>query len=180
MQSIDFKAELRDIDAARAQCRALDGRRLGVLRQTDTYYRMIDGRLKQRRATGERTEWIYYHRPDRVTPRMCNYTVLTDPQARRRWGTRSLTPWLVVRKLREVWMTGQVRIHLDEVDDVGRFLEIEAPVTRSLDVRACHRVIDDLREAFAPALGEAIAVSYADLMEQVVEQRRRDEAGGAA
>ena len=48
MQNIEFKAELRDIDAARIQCTVLDARHIGQLRQTDTYFRMPDGRLKKR------------------------------------------------------------------------------------------------------------------------------------
>ena len=45
MQNIEFKAELRNLEAARAQCKALDAQRIGLLRQTDTYYKLPDGRL---------------------------------------------------------------------------------------------------------------------------------------
>ena len=90
MQNVEFKAELRDVDAARAQCRLLDARLLGLLRQTDTYYRLPDGRLKRRQSTGERTEWILYHREDCVSPKTSTFTIFSDAQARRRWGTRSL------------------------------------------------------------------------------------------
>ena len=37
---------MRDIDAARAQCRALNARHVAVIRQVDTYYRLPDGRMK--------------------------------------------------------------------------------------------------------------------------------------
>jgi adenylate cyclase class IV len=166
MQNIEFKAELRDLEGARRQCRVLAAQRIGHLRQTDEYYRLTDGRLKRRTAPGEPVEWIYYHRPDRVSPKMSHYTILSEEQALRRWGTGSLHAWVTVRKTRELWMLGAVRIHLDEVDELGRFLEIEAVLSRARHVPACHQEVQRLRMLFAPVLGEPVAVSYADLVEQ--------------
>jgi adenylate cyclase class IV len=165
MQNIEYKAELRNIEAARAQCAALGAERLGTLRQTDTYFKLTDGRLKRREAPGEPTVWVYYHRPDRAGARMSNYTLLSEEQARRRWGTASLPEWLAVVKTRELWMLGQVRIHLDEVDDLGTFIEFEGMVSREFDVQACHAAVARLRETFEPVMGESIAVSYCDLAE---------------
>jgi adenylate cyclase class IV len=169
MQNIEFKAELRDVEGARRQCEVLGAQRIGNLRQTDVYYRLTDGRLKRRSAPGEPVEWIYYHRPDRVSPKMSNYTLFTEEQALRRWGTCSLHPWVTVRKTRELWMLGSVRIHLDEVDDLGRYIEFEAVVSRDHDVRECHGQVQQLRAAFAPLLGEPVAVSYCDLIQQAAE-----------
>jgi adenylate cyclase class 2 len=166
MQNIEFKSELRDIEAARAQCRSLGAERIGVLEQTDQYFRLTDGRLKRREAPGEPIEWIYYHRPQHVRPRMCNYSILTEEQAHRRWGTASLKTWIIVRKSRELWMLDNVRIHLDEVAELGRFLEFEAIVSQEHDVKACHEAIDRLRDAFRPVLGEPIGVGYVDLLAQ--------------
>jgi adenylate cyclase class IV len=163
MQNIEFKAELRDIEAARQQCRILGAERQGLLQQRDTYFRMTDGRLKKREVKGRQAQWVYYHRPDRVSPRMSNYTLLTDAQAKRRWGTRSLRPWLVVEKARELWLLGDVRIHLDIVKHLGAFIEFEAVVSRRFNVKACHEAIARLRDAFTPLMGEPISVSYSDL-----------------
>lgn len=165
MQNIEFKAELRNLEAARQQCRLLGAQREGRIAQRDTYFRMADGRLKKREVAGKAIQWVYYHRPDRVSPRMSNYTILTDAQAKRRWGTRSLRPWLAIEKSREVWRLGEVRIHLDEVKDLGVFLEIEAAVSRRCNVKACHEGIALLREALGPTLGEPISASYSDLMQ---------------
>ncbi|UCD76132.1 MAG: class IV adenylate cyclase [Phycisphaerales bacterium] len=169
MQNIEFKAELRDMEAARTQCRVLAAQQIGTLHQTDTYFRLPDGRLKKRQAPGEPIEWIFYHRNDRVTPKMCNYTILTDDQARRRWGTESLRKWLTVRKTRELWMIDNVRVHLDHVERLGEFLEFEAIVSQQFDVKECHSAVGELRRMFAPVLGEPIAVSYCDLMQQLAE-----------
>ena len=166
MQNIEFKAELCNRAAARVQCGALGAKHVGSLRQIDTYFTLADGRLKRRDMPGEAPVWIYYHRPDRVRPRMSNYTLLTDEQARRRWGTESLKTWLVVAKTRDLWMLDNVRIHLDDLDDMGSFIEFEAIVSDRHDVRACHRAVEELREAFGPILGESLSASYSDLMEE--------------
>ena len=170
MQNIEFKAELRDIEAARRQCDVLGAQYIGRLRQTDTYYKVVDGRLKRRVAPGEPTEWIYYHRPDRVTPKMSNYSILTEDQAHRRWGTKRLRAWLTVTKTRELWMVEEVRIHLDDVDRLGRFIEFEAVISREFDVQACHRAVGELRQLFAVTMGEPVSTSYSDLIAQLLTE----------
>jgi adenylate cyclase class IV len=172
MQNVEFKAELRDLPAARGQCRAIGAQFIGVLKQVDTYFKLVDGRLKRREAVGEPVEWVYYHRPDRIRPRLCNYTILSDEQARLRWGTHGLREWLTVSKLRELWMIEDVRIHLDRVARIGDFIEFEAMVSRQFDIRQCHEALDELREIFAPTLGEAISAGYSDLMDQVLAESR--------
>lgn len=174
VQNVEFKAELRDVDAARTQCEVIEATRIGYLHQTDTYFRMPDGRLKKREARSsddrdsaqapEPTEWIYYHRHDDVSPRLSNYTILTDLQARRRWGVYSLRPWIAVKKVRELWMLENVRIHLDEVEQLGTFVEFEAIISPEHTERQCRQYVAELREEFAPILGEPIAVSYVDLL----------------
>ena len=168
MHTIEFKAELRDPVVARRQCQILGAVRIGVLQQTDTYYKMHDGRLKQREAPGEPTEWIYYHRRDIVRPRMSTYAILSDAQARRRWGTQSLKPWVVVKKFRELWMLDNVRIHLDEVEQLGTFIEFEAMISKRYDVQACHARINELRRLYGPTLGEPVGPSYSDLIAQTL------------
>jgi adenylate cyclase, class 2 len=172
MQNIEFKAELRNLAAARRQCELLDAQCVRQMQQTDTYFRLPDGRLKKREVPGELVEWIFYHRQDRVSPRMSNYTILNNEQARRRWGTQSLKPWLTVVKTRELWMLGDVRIHLDEVEELGTFIEFEALVSRRFDVKMCHEAVRSLRETFSPLLGESISKSYSDLVEQTLAEKR--------
>ena len=103
---------------------------------------------------------------------MSNYSILTDDQARRRWGTKSLRQWLIVVKKRELWMVDNVRIHLDDVDQLGKFIEFEAIVSKNCDVKECHLAVNHLRELFGPVMGEPVAPSYCDLMAQVESARK--------
>ncbi len=168
MQNIEFKAELRNLEAARVRCRTLGAVPILELEQTDTYYKLPDGRLKRREAPGEPTEWIFYHRKDRIRPALSTFSILSDEQARRRWGADRLDQWLVVKKHRELWMVENVRIHLDTVEELGTFVEFEALVDTHHPVKECQLKVQHLREQFQPQLGEAIAVGYSDLIAQTV------------
>ena len=99
--------------------------------------------------------------------------VCTHAQARRRWGTHSLREWIKVTKTRELWLSGEVRIHLDQVEGLGRFIEFEAKVSHKFDVRECHQVVAQLREMFAQVMGEPVSASYSDLVEQVVAEKTK-------
>lgn len=164
MQNVEYKAELRDIELARSLCRGLGAKYVGELTQIDTYYRVPDGRLKKREATGEPTEYIFYHRLNRSRPKLSHFTIYSEQEARVRFGERPLPVWLVVRKQREIWMYHNVRLHLDRVEHLGNFFEAEALVMPSQHVGKCHERIAQIREQFGMALGEPVSTSYSDMM----------------
>jgi len=139
---------------------------------------MTDGRLKKREAPGEPTEWIYYHRRDIVRPRMSSYAILSDAQAKRRWGSHSLRAWLKVAKKRELWMLENIRIHLDDVLELGKFIEFEAVISKEHDTRECHEMIGELRAVFGPTMGEPVGASYCDLMAQVLAEEEEQDGQG--
>lgn len=164
MINVEFKAELRDRELAQAALRRAGAVRVGRLEQTDTYFRVSDGRLKRREAEGEPTEWIFYDREDRALPKLSRFTIYEEEAALQRFGSRPLPVWVVVNKSRDVWLLGSVRIHLDDVRHLGSFIEIEALVSPKQNVARCHEIVADLRERLGPAMGELISVGYSDLM----------------
>lgn len=169
MLNVEFKAELRDLALARTICRAIRATHIATLRQTDTYYRIPQGRLKKRECEGEPVEYIYYDRANRAQPKLSLFNVYTERQARERYGEQELPIWLVVRKTRELYILDNVRIHLDRVDALGDFIEFEAIVSRTQNVAKCHRDLASLRERLAPAIGEPIALSYSDMLAESAE-----------
>ena len=174
MKNLELKAELRDPDLARMICKKLSASRIGVLRQTDTYFNVARGRLKKResiaveRGVGspEPIEYIFYERPNRVDPKISDYQIYTHEQVRERFGTQPIPLWLQVVKDRELFLYHSVRIHLDHVIDLGWFFEFEILVNEETDLTKAQETAEMLIATFRPALGEPISVSYADLMEQ--------------
>ncbi len=170
MHNVEFKAELRDPDLARSIARQLGATHAGDLRHLDTYYKVASGRLKRREITyadqpeqSAEIEYIFYDRPDQTSPRLSHYVIYDEPTAKERFGTRELPVELTVAKTRCLFLTGPVRIHIDDVEGLGAFVEFEAVVSRAHPVRKCHELVGQLRQHFQPVLGEAIAVSYSDL-----------------
>lgn len=173
MQNLELKAELRDPLVVRAALARLGASHIADVEQTDTYFRVPHGRLKRREAVGAEAgatgepaeiEYIFYHRKDEPGPRISQFTIYDLATARERFGLIDPPTWVVVRKRRQIFMYQNVRIHLDEVEHLGTFLELEALVSPSHDVARCHRTLGEIRQALEPALGELIAISYADLL----------------
>ncbi len=164
MRNIEFKAELRDIDLAHAIARRLGAKHIGQRWQTDTYFRLTDARLKRRETEGEAPEYILYTRANDLRARVSEFTIFSEADAFARFGTLGMPPWVTVRKARDVYLLHHTRIHLDQVDRLGRFFELEAMVLPDHNAGRCHREIERLRADFAPVLGEPVSMSYSDLM----------------
>ena len=174
MKNIEYKAELRDPDLARAIAREIGAKLTVKVQQTDTYYSVASGRLKKREAVAldrgvaapEPAEYIVYERPDRVDLRASDYSIMTETQLRARFGQAPLPVWLTVSKVRELWLWRSVRIHLDKVDHLGWFFEIESLVREPRDEPHAGLLAEQIRATFAPALGEPVSGSYSDLLAQ--------------
>jgi adenylate cyclase class IV len=177
VKNVEYKAELRDFTLARAICARLGARHVVTMRQTDTYYRVAAGRLKKRESVilepdgpiEEPTEVIHYQRADTSEPKLSTFTCYSESEAREHFGTRSLPIWLVVRKVRSLWMLGPTRIHLDTVEDLGTFIEFESMISKSHTQARARAANEKLRAALSPLLGEPIACSYSDLLAMELE-----------
>lgn len=165
MRNLEIKVGLGPLAAVRRRLRALPGaRKEGSFRQTDWYFRVPAGRLKLRQVAGRHDgELIAYLRPDRRAARASDFQRMPTPDAA---GTRRLLDRMLgglscVSKRREVWLYKNARIHLDTVDGLGRFLEIEVVVTDGMSqARALMR---QLRGALGVRVKDLCAGSYAEL-----------------
>ncbi|MBX3026566.1 class IV adenylate cyclase [bacterium] len=160
-RNIEIKARLVDPDAARAVALRVGGRPHAVEEQVDTYVALDGGRrVKIRQIAGGRRERIDYRRPEASGVRASDYTItpLADDAA------LPGEPIVVVRKRREVLLIDNVRLHLDTVDGLGTFLELEAVVDAAHDDAACRAQVDRLMAALGLRAGDLIRASYAELM----------------
>jgi adenylate cyclase class 2 len=86
------------------------------------------GRLKLRESSLSGAQLIPYLRPDDDGPRRADYQVIpvADPAGLKALLSAMLGVHRVVRKRREIWLYENVRIHLDAVEGLGDFMELEA------------------------------------------------------
>ena len=135
------------------------------MKQLDTYFNVPQGRLKLREINTDEAELIYYERSDLAESRYSNYQVcaISEPMAFKQIATIALRVKGVVEKRRELWMFGDTRIHLDEVKNLGQFVELETVIRHQTEgeAQAEHQLVKD-------ALGikdeDLVSVSYSDLI----------------
>ena len=164
MQNVEYKAELRDASLARTIAASIGAIKVDTLRQTDTYFRVPDAKLKKRETLGHPTEWVFYNRPGRSRPKLSTFTLYPEHMARERFGHADLPVWVIVKKVRELWTYDGVRIHFDAVEGLGSFVEFEALICPERTQAKGLELVEMLRTSLAPAMGEAIACGYADLL----------------
>ncbi len=125
-RNIEIKCRCSNLDSVLQKARALGAADQGVLRQKDTFFAAPRARLKLREL-GDRAELISYRRGDSSEARASDYVVLPipDPQVTIALLEHALGSCGVVRKVRHLFLLRHTRIHLDEVEGLGTFVELE-------------------------------------------------------
>jgi predicted adenylyl cyclase CyaB len=178
---LETKAYSPDLLGARGLLRGGGATHLESTEQNDTYFFARQGRLKLResclRGSGHTTaELIAYRRADERGAHVCTYSATSVERPKTlRQGLESVLGVLVeVHKSRELWMLNSTRIHLDEVEQLGSFIELETPLAESGAEKALHE-----HRACAAVLGipprTHLAGSYSDLLLATTRASRRTE-----
>lgn len=132
--NVEFKARVESLAAVREKLRTLNPREAGVDHQRDTYFEVPEGRLKLREGQIENS-LIFYKRSDQAATRESHVALAAVPNSAelRRVLTAALPVKAVVEKRREIYFIGETKIHLDQVEGHGFFLEVEAPTAADAD-----------------------------------------------
>jgi len=165
--NIELKAVDPDPDATLARCLDLGARDAGVLRQRDVYFMARRGRLKLRVEEGALGgELIAYRRGDALEPTDSTYirAPVAAPEDLAEALEATLGTVAVVSKRRHLFLWEGVRIHLDEVHDLGSFIELEAVLPDAGDTAAAQEKVARLRAELGIADEALVAVGYADLV----------------
>lgn len=184
MRNVELKA--RDPHPARTLERALalgaDDR--GEIRQRDTYFSGARGRLKLReQETGGSPLWdelIEYSRGDSTDARTSTYrrVPVADVAPLREALDAAYGTLGTVTKRRRLLLWEGVRIHLDEVEGLGSYLELEAVAEVGSDLSGEHDKVERLREELGIEDQHLVATSYSDLLLSAADAA--EERGGAA
>ncbi len=123
-------------------------------------------RLKLRVLSSEDGELILYRRPDHKGPKECFYLVFrtTEPDALRECLKGALGEAGRVRKKRTLFLAGRTRIHLDQVADLGDFLELEVVLRDGESAESGEAVARDLMRKLDVRRDQLIEGAYADLL----------------
>ena len=165
--NIEIKAGVADLARVRALAERLDVRERFRLRQTDTFFHAPLGRLKLREFADGSAELIGYDRPDTAGPKHSRYRKVSVAEPGALTAALALTLGVrgVVRKERDVLIVGQTRIHLDEVEGLGSFVELEVVMERGQSHADGDRIARRLLDALEVSDADLISCAYIDLLD---------------
>ena len=168
-RNVEIKARLRDAaDVARVHERAVTLADHGpeLIEQDDTFFACAEGRLKLRAFADGSGELIAYRRTDVNGPKTSDYRIapVGDSIVLRETLAWSLGVTGRVIKQRTLYLVGRTRVHVDRVEGLGDFLELEV-VLRDGEPQA-HGVAEArvLLERLGVAADALVAGAYVDLL----------------
>lgn len=166
-RNIEIKARIDSVERLSGPVRALADGPPAELLQDDTFFSCASGRLKLRVCNGE-GELIAYERPDASGPRESRYAIYAAPRPEelRQVLAQTLGVRGRVVKRRLLFLRGQTRIHLDRVEGLGDFLELEVVLREGQTAQEGTAIAEDIFARLGLAPASRIAVAYRDLLEE--------------
>ncbi|MFZ1313555.1 MAG: class IV adenylate cyclase [Chitinophagaceae bacterium] len=125
--NVEIKAKCRNSNRVREYLHNNGAEYRGTDEQTDTYFNVPNGRLKLREGNIE-NNLIFYDRGNQAGPKDSHFHLVKveDANGLKEVLTKSNKIKIIVRKRREIYYIANVKFHIDEVPELGSFIEIEA------------------------------------------------------
>lgn len=164
--NIEIKARAPDLDSVEQLVSRHDVLSCETLHQEDVFFHCPRGRLKLRIFAPDRGELIYYERPDAAEAKQSYYEIAptAEPKRLRTTLAAALGERVVVKKRRRVYLAGQTRIHLDEVEGLGSFVELEVVLREGQTAADGRRVMQHWMERLEISPEDLVPCAYADLL----------------
>jgi predicted adenylyl cyclase CyaB len=169
MENIEIKARLDSLDQIRTLVKKLDPTFVGLDIQIDTYFNTMKGRFKLRESSLSGPYLIFYLRENLSGPKSSVYQKLPveDPNGLKEILKEMQGIHTVIEKTREIFLYQNVRIHLDDVLQLGSFLEFEAVMNEKNNNKAAeHKKIEYLMQKLGIDKDDLIGESYENLIKR--------------
>ena len=165
--NIEVKARVHDFEEIQRRAEQLSETPVEVIPQEDTFFHTAQGRLKLRLLSPSKGQLIYYTRPDQEGPKRSDYqiSVTSNPYDLRRvlelaYGIRG-----TVKKTRYLYLVGQTRVHLDNVEGLGQFMELEVVLQEGQSEAEGLAIAEGLMAALGVERSDLLEGAYMDLLE---------------
>ena len=166
-RNVEIKARISDAEAS-AEIAGELSESLGVrLVQSDTFFRCDGARLKLRVIEGApEGELIHYSRPDHRGPKTSTFTRTPVSVPEELEAVLGAAYGILgrVRKTRRLFIAGRTRIHIDEVDGLGSFLELEVCMADDEPAEAGEKESRDLMAKLGVTEDQLVDTAYMDLI----------------
>ncbi len=135
------------------------------INREDTFFNCSHGRLKLRELSSNHGQLIYYDRQDSCGPKESSYTIYetSEPEHLRKTLASSLGVKGRISKKRLLYMYGATRIHVDEVDGLGNFVELEVVLNDAETVADGHQIAKELMARLYIKNANLLEGAYVDM-----------------
>ncbi len=164
--NIEIKAKTANQNQIREKLTSLGAKFKGIDFQTDTYFNVNYGRLKLREGNIE-NHLIYYERNDSLGLKQSDVILFkSEPNSSlKEILAKSLGIKVEVKKQREIYFIDNVKFHIDKVDSLGAFVEIEAiDMSGQISKEKLYEQCNYYLNLFGISEKDFISVSYSDLI----------------
>ena len=167
-RNVEIKAHVADMAALAARVAAIADSGPVEIPQDDTFFRCDAGRLKLRAFSDGTGELIFYRRPDQGGPKESFYVLspTASPDTLREALTLAHGQVGRVVKHRTLFLAGRTRVHLDRVDGLGDFMELEVVLADGETLDAGVREAHELMTRLGIAPESLVEGAYLDLQRQ--------------
>ena len=165
-RNIEIKARVESLAAVMLRAAAIADQGPIVILQDDTFYHCPNGRLKLRKLSDHEGDLIFYQRSDLTGPKTSNYLIskTTQPDQLAQVLLSSFGISGRVKKHRTLYLAGRTRIHLDRVEGLGEFVELEVVLAQDESPAAGIREAHSLMAQLGITEQQLIAGAYLDLI----------------
>lgn len=167
-RNIEIKARVASLAAVESLAAALSGKEPVAIAQDDTFFACPDGRLKLRAFGDDTGELIFYRRADDTGPKESFYVISPTSSPDTLRDALGLAYGVIgrVRKQRLLFMAGRTRIHLDRVEGLGEFLELEVVLRDGESAEAGRAEARELLASLRITPEQLVSGAYLDLLAQ--------------
>jgi predicted adenylyl cyclase CyaB len=171
-RNVEIKARVSSVEAVRQKAAAVADKGPFEITQDDTFFRCESGRLKLRAFSSDEGELIFYRRADQQGPKESFYLLspTSAPDTLRESLSLAYGQTGRVRKQRTLFLAGRTRIHLDQVERLGSFLELEVILEHGEATENGIREAHILMERLGVQSTQVIQGAYVDLLAQRASQ----------
>jgi predicted adenylyl cyclase CyaB len=168
--NIEIKAKISDLEVFKGKVKKLAIKETGEIFQEDTFFRTEKGRLKLRVLSENKGELIYYERNNSAEPKRSDYYIYktNEPGILKQVLRNALGMRGVVNKKRLLYIIGNTRIHLDEVEHLGSFIELEIVLSTEQNDDEGKSIANDLMVKLDINKNDLIDKAYIDLIEKSI------------
>jgi len=166
-RNVEIKARIHKVEEQCTRVALLSEGAPEVIVQEDIFFNVPQGRLKLRVLAPTHGELIFYQRANHAEPTTSTYAVVeTDRPAQltavleAAYGIRN-----TVRKTRQLYMIGRTRVHIDHVESLGHFLELEVVLADAEEASVGEREAHHLMQQLGIHTAQLVEGAYIDLLE---------------